>query len=106
MSSVVAPLNILAGMERLSKDLDQWTLHRPDPPSEREYLARIDFSVEFSGPPVVHIGVAGFDIENGDFARLKVRAQYIDRAGFTLIVGTCFGTVVHGVDVSWLALGT
>jgi hypothetical protein len=107
MTNAVAPLSLLAGTERLGKDSEGWSLIGP--PAEgvdREFRIRIEFSLEFSGPPVVHLSVVGFDIDNGDFARLRVSAQYIDRTGFTLLVSTSWSTQVHGVDVGWLALGT
>lgn len=107
MSDVVAPLNLLAGTQLFGKDMDGWTLLGP--PAEggdREFSARIDFSLDFSGPPLVHLSIVGFDIDNGDFARLRVRAQYIDRTGFTVFLSTSFATQIHSVEVSWLAIGT
>ena len=107
MSTPVTPLNLLAGVERFGKDSGGWSLlEEAEDGAEREFLARVDFSLEFSGPPVVHVAIVGFDIDNRDFSRLRVRALYIDRGGFTVCVSTCFGTRVHSVDVSWLALGT
>ncbi|SRR5687767_12477131 len=105
MSYMVAPLNLLAGTQQLGKDLPNWTLLGPPTDGDREWSTRVDFSLEFSGPPLVHLSIVGFDIDNGDFARLRVRAQYIDRSGFTVFISTSFGTQVHSVDISWLAIG-
>lgn len=106
MSDMVAPLNLLAGTQQLGKDLPDWTLLGPPSEGNREFSARIEFSLEFSGPPLVHLSIVGFDIDNGDFARLRAFAQYIDRSGFTVFISTGFGTQVHSVDISWLAIGT
>lgn len=105
MTSPVAPLNILAGTEHFGKNSPKWTLAGTSGGGDREFIARIDFSLEFSGPPVVHVSLVGFDIDNADFARLKVSAQYIDRTGFTVFIQTCFDTQIHSVDIGWLALG-
>jgi len=106
MSDTVAPLNLLAGTQQLGKELPEWTLLGPPSDSDREFSTRVEFSLEFSGPPLVHLSIVGMDIDNGDFTRLRVRAQYIDRSGFTLFISTSFGTQVHSVDISWLAIGT
>jgi hypothetical protein len=106
MTSSVAPLSLLAGTESFGQGTADWSLLGTSDEPEREFFARVQFSLEFSGPPIVHVSVVGFDIDNREFARLRVRAQYIDRFGFTVAISTSFGTQVYGVDISWLALGT
>lgn len=102
----VAPLQMLAGTNHFDKTHPGWTLLGP--PSEgvdREFSARIEFEREFSLPPVVQVALSGVDAEGASTLRLRVRARHIDKAGFTLLVSTWFDSQVHGVDVSWLALG-
>jgi len=103
----IAPLQLLAGNHHFDKSHPRWTLFGP--PSEggdREFSTRIEFDREFSLPPVVQVGLSGLDADGTTTVRLRVRARHIDRAGFTLLVSTWFDSQVHGVDISWLALGT
>lgn len=103
----IAPLQMLAGSNHFDKSHPRWTLLGPASEGlDREFSVRIDFEREFGAPPVVHVGIAGLDVDGADAVRLRVRARHIDRAGFTILVSTWFDTRVHGVDVSWLALGS
>ncbi len=106
MTDLIAPLQMLAGSNHFDKSDPRWTLFGP--PSEetdREFAVRIEFERDFAAPPVVHVGIAGLDVDAVDTVRLRVRARHIDRSGFTVLLSTWFDSRVHGVDVSWLALG-
>lgn len=106
MTSSIAPLQMLAGINHFDSSTSHWTLSEPTHEgTERELSVRIEFEREFANPPVVHVGLAGLDAEGADAVRLRVRARHIDKNGFTLLLGTWLGSRVHGVDVSWLALG-
>lgn len=107
MTDPILPLNILAGTNHFGKSSTSWTLLGP--PSyevDREFSTRIDFERDFAAPPVVHVGISGLDVDGADTVRVRVRTRHIDRSGFTVVVSTWFDSQVHGVDVSWLALGT
>ncbi len=107
MSAPVTPLQMLAGTNHFDKSNPTWTLlGPPSDGTDREFAARIDFERDFSTPPVVHVGVAGLDADAAGTVRLRVRARHIDCSGFTILVSTWFDSQVHGVDVSWLALGS
>ncbi|MET0066964.1 MAG: H-type lectin domain-containing protein [Candidatus Thiodiazotropha sp.] len=86
-----------------------WTLARfegtPEP-KPRIFEQWIDFATPFSNVPLVQPGLVGFDIDNRDTARLKVRAERITANGFMLVIETWCHTRVYGADVSWLAIGT
>jgi len=102
----VAPLKMLAGTNHFDKSQPEWTLLGPASEGvDREVAVRVEFEREFAAPPVVHVGIAGLDIDGTDTVRIRVRARHIDRSGFTVLLSTWFDTQVHGVDVSWLALG-
>jgi len=106
MTNLIAPLQMLAGNSHFDKSHPGWTLYEPTGDGgDREFSVRIEFEREFAGPPVVHVGLAGMDVEGSDTVRLRLRARYIDRNGFTLLLGTWLNSRVHGVDVNWLALG-
>jgi len=49
--------------------------------------------------------LSGFDIENGDAARIKLRVAAIRADGFDVALETWFETRVWSVDVSWFAIG-
>jgi hypothetical protein len=101
----VLPLKIAASVTRLSSSEPDWTLLDPAVDGARRYVARVRFEQPFVQTPVVHTGLAGFDIENGDAARIKLRANAVGPDGFDVEVETWFGTRVWSVDVSWLAIG-
>jgi hypothetical protein len=107
MTDLIAPLQMLAGSNHFDSSSPSWTLLGP--PSEgtdREFSARIEFERDFAVPPVVHVGIAGLDADGTGTVRLRVRARHIDCTGFTILVSTWFDSQVHGVDVTWLALGS
>lgn len=106
--STIAPLSMLAGTILVDKSEQGWELVAPPDGSDRprEFQKRVQFNFAFGSLPLVHVSLVGFDIDNGDYARLRVAAVDIDAGGFTLLVSTSCGTQVHAVEASWLALGT
>jgi hypothetical protein len=106
MTNPIAPLQMLAGINHFDKSNPHWTLSEASAEAtDRELSIRIEFECEFASPPVVHVGLAGLDAEGADAVRLRLQARHIDKNGFTLLLSTWLGSRVHGVDVSWLALG-
>lgn len=106
MENAPLPLNLLAGNQHLNKDAPGWTLLGP--PSHqmnRRFVHEVVFEREFQSAPVVHVGLTGFDIENHDFARLKIHAAGIRPDGFAVVAETWFDTQIHGLSISWLAIG-
>jgi hypothetical protein len=101
----VLPLRIAASVTHLSSSEPNWTLLDPGIDSARKYVAHVRFEQPFIQTPVVHTGLAGFDIGNGDAARVKLRATAVHPDGFDVEVETWFGTRIWSVDVSWLAIG-
>lgn len=102
----MVPLSMLAGVDRLDYEMSGWTLLGP--PSvgvNRKFVREVTFQREFSQPPIVHLGIVGFDISNQDFSRLKVRPAAILPSGFSIVAETWFDTQIFGVDISWLAVG-
>jgi hypothetical protein len=103
LAAPVLPLKIAAAVLHLDSTLPGWTLLDGDGP--RTYATRVAFAGPFRLAPVVHAGISGFDIENVDAARTRVRVTAVDEAGFELEVETWLGTRIWSVDVSWLAIG-
>ena len=85
-----------------------WTLATPSaetPDQPRVFRFRVYFSASFAAPPVVHLGLTGFDIDQRDASRLTLTAQEISKTGFIAEFTTWRETRVYSVTFSWLALG-
>ena len=65
----------------------------------------VRFSESFRAPPVVHAGLAMWDIERGSNQRADIAAENITCKGFDLVFRTWGDTQVARVRASWLAIG-
>lgn len=101
----VLPLRMAAASLHLDSSLPGWKLLDPTGETRRTYVTRVAFENPFGGTPVVQAGISGFDIENVDAARVRVRVTQVDAAGFEVELETWLGTRIWSVDVSWLAIG-
>jgi hypothetical protein len=102
--SSIAPLAILCATVSLDSSAPDFTLQSGSGP--RRYAHDVSFERSFSAPPVVQLGVVGVDSSREHNLRLRVKAENITAAGFTLVVETWWETALFGVDVSWLAIGS
>ena len=85
-----------------------WTLATPAPAAGDEIRVlrcAVYFSAPFDAPPVVHLGLTGFDLDQRDASRLTLTATEITNTGFVAEIGTWRETRVYSVGFSWLALG-
>jgi hypothetical protein len=71
----------------------------------RTFCVDVVFDSPFSSPPVVHLGLTGFDIDQRDSARLTVKAENITDYGFQAVISTWAATRVYAVEMDWLAIG-
>jgi hypothetical protein len=71
----------------------------------RTFSLPITFSFPFVSAPVVSLGLAGFDIDQRDSARINLQATDITAAGFTALISTWRDTRVYSVTLSWIAVG-
>lgn len=81
-------------------DGPMWTGSGP-----REARRRIDFDDAFRSPPVVHVGLAMWDIDVGANARCDLMAEAVEATGFTLVFRTWADSRIARVRADWLALG-
>ena len=85
-----------------------WTLATP-PTDTHDQIRVLRFAVYFSAPfdapPVVHLGLTGFDLDQRDASRLTLTATEITSTGFIAEIATWRETRVYSVAFSWLALG-
>lgn len=106
MSIAVEPLVFLAGVNTFGTSDEGWSLSTPPEDEQpRVFRSPVFFNQSFRTGPVVHLGVAGFDVSNHDAARLKVRAENISIEGFEVVLETWLNSKIWSVDVSWLAVG-
>jgi hypothetical protein len=103
--SDLLPLLTCASIAQFSTTDEGFALHVVSTEDERTFRGHVDFAVAFAGPPLVHVGLAGFDIDHGDSARLRAHAEAVTATGFDVVLTTWLGTKVYGAAVSWLAIG-
>src|SRR6188472_1925962 len=101
MTQPIIPLSMLAGVNRFDSDHDGWSLlGAPTHEGARIFVGHVRFDQAFTSPPVVHLGLVGFDIAEHDSSRLRVRAVDITSEGFFVRAETWFNTQVYSIDVS------
>src|ERR1035438_5721838 len=85
-----------------------WTLATPptkDHDQPRVFRCAVQFSAPFAAPPVAHLGLLGFDIDQRYASRLILTAMEITNTGFIAEFATWRETRVYSAAFSWLALG-
>ncbi len=95
----------LAGTEILGSQHAGWTFDQGGDGNDRSFRRHVAFQRSFHYQPLVHLGIAGFDIANEDAARLTAAAANITPEGFEIVLSTWLHTRLWRVDVNWLALG-
>ena len=102
------PLKMASAVVALGQLDPEWNLAETvdEESGLRRYEYEVEFESPFSGVPVVHAGIVGFDIDNCDSQRLSVQTEEISSEGFKLVVQTWMKTRVYMAEISWLALGT
>ncbi len=95
--------HVSAGVLREGWQLDAVDYDTPDQP--RVHLLQVAFDAPFSAPPVVQVGLTGFDLDQRDSARLSLKAENITATGFQAAIITWADTRVYGVEFQWFAIG-
>ncbi len=106
--SGLIPLKMSAHTLYLDQFDADWTLANFEgdaDPAPKRFERWIAFEAPFSNVPLVHVGLAGFDIDNRDTVRVRLWAERITANGFVLVIETWRHTRVYGIEVNWLALG-
>ncbi len=98
--------SFLAGTEVLGSQQAGWSFDQSGDGSDRGFRQYVAFQRSFRNPPLVHLGIAGFDIANQDAARLTASVANITSDGFEIVLSTWLHTRLWRVDVNWLALGS
>lgn len=71
----------------------------------RYFRYTVYFANPFEAPPVIHLGLTGFDIDQRDSGRVSLRATDITPTSFVAEIVTWRETRIYSVAFSWLALG-
>ena len=107
MSASYLPLQVLSSSVCVGSESDGWTLDREaselDP--ERSFLFDVYFDSPFSVPPVVHLGMTGFDIDQCSSSRVNLSAVSVMESGFQVRLTTWRSSRVYSVDFQWMAVG-
>ena len=107
MNSPMLPLSFAAGAARFDESQPGWTLLEPGQAGAefRTFTGQVLFERVFNAPPLVHVGITGFDIDHRDNARLNVGIANIDEQGFRLELRTRWNSRLWSVELNWIAVG-
>ena len=102
------PWKSLSASLQLGVLTEGWNL--AEPPADgagdaRVFRFTVFFAAPFDAPPVVHLGLTGFDIDQRDSSRLSLYATEISTTSFVAEIGTWRDTRCYSVEFSWLAFG-
>ena len=101
------PWNVLSAQVGVGVLTDGWRLDvvKPGADGRRCHEVEVSFATPFQSPPVVHLGLTGFDIDHRDSARLTLKAGYISSTGFVATIATWSDSRVFAVEFQWIAIG-
>lgn len=71
----------------------------------RECVVPVRFKEPFRDPPVVHVGLSMWDMDQKTNARADISAENIAEGGFDIVFRTWGDTRVARVRASWMAIG-
>lgn len=107
MISDYIPWKILSSTAQVGLLTEGWNLS--ESPSDlgtcRQFTLTIPFAYPFSYPPVVQVGLTGFDMDQGTSPRLTTTVTNITPETFDVVFTTWQNTLVYSAEVSWLAIG-
>lgn len=107
MTSDSIPWKVLSSKVGVGVLTEGWNLAEPDSHGEdvRTFVVNVAFDSPFVSSPVVHLGLAGFDLDQRDSARLTLSAENITPFGFCVAISCWADSRVFAVEFNWLAIG-
>jgi hypothetical protein len=108
MNSSLQPWKSLSASLQIGVLTEGWNLATPPADSTedvRVFCFTVYFAAPFDAPPIVHLGLTGFDLDQRDSNRLSLRATEITTTSFVAEVATWRDTRVYSIEFGWLALG-
>ena len=107
MNPEYLPWNLLAATIAVGIETEGWNLAEgvaEDGPL-RSFHVPVSFAAPFIAPPVVHLGLTGFDIDQRSSSRISLSAESITAEGFVANISTWRSSRVYSVTFQWLAVG-
>lgn len=86
----------------------EWNLAESSDVEETEsrlFTHHVWFEDSFAVPPVISLGLTGFDIDERDSGRISIKARKVTCEGFLVDITSWRGSRVYAVEFSWLAVG-
>ncbi len=108
MNTMMQPWRSLSASIEVGVLTDGWNLDVPPAhgaDDHRVFRFTVFFASHFDTAPIVHLGLAGFDLDQRDSSRLSLRATEITTQSFVAEIATWRDTRVYSVGFSWLAIG-
>lgn len=107
MYTASIPWKVLSSKVGVGVLTEGWNLAgvEEDTQEIRTFVVDVFFDSTFVSPPVVQLGLTGFDIDDRDSSRLTLTAENITQSGFQVLVTTWAGTRVYAAEFNWLAIG-
>ncbi len=107
MNSDLLPWKVLADEVALGIESTGWNLseYSEDESPERNFTMEISFSSPFLSPPVMQLGLTGFDIDQCSSSRILLTAESVTSNGFVAKLSTWRSSRVYSVAFQWLAIG-
>ncbi len=107
MQTPPSPWKVLSAQVGVGVLTEGWRLDVVDPHEDisRCFQVEVFFATPFLAPPVVQLGLTGFDIDQRDSGRIRLKAESITSDGFLATISTWADSRVYAVDFQWLAIG-
>ena len=108
MNTAWTPWKILSATLGVGVLTEHWNLADLPPEStdkHRTFDVKVEFAAPFMSPPVVQIGLTGFDLDQRHGARIAIAAKDITVSGFTVQISTWRETRVYSAEFTWMAIG-
>lgn len=104
MNDQWTPWNLLSATVGVGLTTEGWNLAEgADEP--RIFVVEVTFSAPFNAVPVIQVGLTGFDMDQRDSGRIRLKTTDITPSGFKVEISTWLDTRVYAVEFSWLAIG-
>lgn len=101
------PWKILSSSVGVGVLTDGWNLAHlgSDDREIRTFNVEVAFAIPFAAPPVVHLGLTGFDIDQRDSGRVTLKTGEISSSGFQATISTWAYSRIYAVEFNWVAIG-
>lgn len=102
------PLKTLSATVCIGQETDGWNPDEPadEDSSDRRFRWDVWFDTPFATPPVIQLGLTGFDCGRCSSNRLRLAVVSVTETGFQVALSTWRDSRVYSADFQWLAIGS